>query len=68
MYLTISYHLLDDSAPVPGLPSTPGSGSSSVNAPAIHGDWVLFHPVYAGGEVDAVKVRILWLFVSGLTC
>jgi hypothetical protein len=29
------------------VPSSPG---------AIHGDWVLFHPVYEPGEVDAVKV------------
>lgn len=25
--------------------------------PLIHGDWVLFHPVYSDGELKAVKVR-----------
>ena len=27
--------------------------------PAIHGDWVLFHPVYTEDELRAVKVRYL---------
>jgi hypothetical protein len=39
----------DDSMPVT-------SSSTAATPELIHGDWVLFHPVYEPGEVDAVKV------------
>jgi hypothetical protein len=39
----------DDSMPVT-------SSSTAATPELIHGDWVLFHPVYEPGEVDAVEV------------
>jgi hypothetical protein len=42
---------------------TPEKGEASTKpdiatgTPAIHGDWVLFHPVYTPEELRAVKVR-----------
>lgn len=49
-----------------------------MKAPQIHGDWVLFHPVYTPDELDAVKVfhrdaktwsdKFAMLFVRALRC
>jgi hypothetical protein len=58
-------NVADDATPVesaapahPGLAKADGASTVPTKVPAVlHGDWVLFHPVYANGEVDAVKVR-----------
>lgn len=55
--------VLDSKVPTaPSSPLTKQDGASTVPQP-IHGDWVLFHPVYSENEVKAVQGML-----PALTC